>query len=206
MSEYDFHTASPDNDAAIAFLREFEPLGPWVLTAIRPDRKGTETRTFYPDALDPLVEWLNSRNGNRNIYFHVNRPIRDLTKKAEREDIKEVRWLHVDIDPRVGEPLVEEQERLKSLLTEKLPPGIPKPTAIIFSGGGYQGFWHLEEPIEIDGDIERAEDAARYNLALERAFQADHCHNVDRIMRLPGTVNIPDERKARKGRKNLKLS
>ncbi|WP_081851257.1 primase-helicase family protein [Bradyrhizobium sp. URHD0069] len=200
MSENEFSTASSDNDAAIEFLQQFEPSGPWVLTAIRPDRKGTETRTFYPSALDALTEWLNSRNGNLNIYFHVNHPIRDLMKKAEREDIKEVRWLHVDIDPRVGEPLAEEQQRLLSLLTDKIPPGIPKPTAIIFSGGGYQGFWQLKEPIQIDGNLELAENAARYNLALEKAFQADHCHNIDRIMRLPGTVNIPDERKKRKGR------
>ena len=42
--------------------------------------------------------------------------------------------------------------------------------------------------------------AARYNLALEQKFQADRCHNIDRIMRLPGTLNIPDERKKKKGR------
>jgi hypothetical protein len=89
---------------------------------------------------------------------------------------------------------------LLSLLTDNLPAGIPKPTAIIFSGGGYQGFWHLAKPIPIDGNVKLAEEAARYNLALERVFQADHCHNVDRIMRLPGTVNIPDDRKRRKGR------
>jgi len=31
-------------------------------------------------------------------------------------------------------------------------------------------------------------------------FGADNCHNVDRIMRLPGSINLPDAKKAKKGR------
>lgn len=198
----DLEPPQPDSTAAIAFLRLFEPEGPWVLTAIAPDR-GTaapSTATFWPADEAALRRWLDQHNGRRNIYFSVNRPLRALTKKAERTDIGEVRWLHVDIDPRGGEDMAEERARALGLLTDGLPAGVPAPTAVIFSGGGYQGFWRLETPIPIGGDLARAEDAKRYNQALERAFGADNCHNVDRIMRLPGTINLPDERKARKGR------
>ena len=38
----------PDTDAAVRFLRQFAPEGPWVLTVIRPDRKGITTETFRP--------------------------------------------------------------------------------------------------------------------------------------------------------------
>ena len=31
-------------------------------------------------------------------------------------------------------------------------------------------------------------------------FRADHCHNVDRIFRLPGTVNLPNANKRKRGR------
>jgi len=192
--------AAPDTPAAIAFLRAFEPEGPWVLTTIRPDRKAIDTRTFTPATLPALTDWLSEHNGTRNIYFQVNRPLRDLTTKASREDIAEVRWLHVDIDPRAGEDIKEERARALGLLTDKLPVGVPAPTAIVFSGGGYQGFWRLVTPIPIGGDLAAAEDAKRYNQQLESLFRADHCHNIDRIMRLPGTVNLPDERKAKKGR------
>ncbi len=193
-------TAAPDTPAAVAFLRSYEPEGPWVLTAIRPDRKSIDTSTFRPGEDAKLAAWLGKHNGNRNIYFSVNRPLRDLTKKAEREDIAEVRWLHVDIDPRAGEDMEDERARALGLLTGKLPAGVPAPTVIIFSGGGYQGFWRLETPIPIDGDLASAEDAKRYNQQLEVLFGADQCHNIDRIMRLPGTINVPDERKAKKGR------
>ena len=108
--------------------------------------------------------------------------------------------LHVDIDPRAGEDLEAERARALGLLTTNLPAGVPAPTVIVFSGGGYQGFWRLEEPIPINGDLAQAEDAKRYNQRLETLFGADQCHNIDRIMRLPGTVNVPDERKAKKGR------
>lgn len=188
----------PDTNAAIDFLRRWAPEGPWALTSIRPDRKAIDTRTFYPTDEDAARRWLGEYNGQRNIYFHVNPPLRDITKKAEREDIKSVDWLHVDIDPRAGEDLEEERQRALSLLTSRLPAGVPAPTVVVFSGGGYQGFWKLEQSIPVNGDLDKAEDAKRYNQQLEVLFGADNCHNIDRIMRLPGTVNIPDERKAKK--------
>jgi len=190
----------PNNTAAINFLKRWSPLGPWVLTAIQTDRKAIATKTFRPKDEDALVAWLSLYNGNRNLYFHVNTTINDLSKKAEREDIKEVPWLHVDIDPRAGENLEDEKTRCYGLLTTKLPEGVPPPSVIIFSGGGYQAFWKLKEPIVINGDITLAEGAKQYNQQLEVLFGADNCHNIDRIMRLPGSVNIPDARKLKKGR------
>ena len=189
-----------DSPAAIAFLQRWALAGPWVLTAIKTDRKGIDTKTFRPDSLDALKTWLDTFNGQRNIYFHVNPPLHDLAKKAEREDIRSVDWLHIDVDPRAGEEIGEEQTRALGLLTTNLPKGVPKPTVVIFSGGGYQGFWRLEEGIEIGGDLPKAEDAKRYNIQLELLFGADNCHNIDRIMRLVGTVNLPDARKIKKGR------
>ncbi len=193
-------TVSPDNAAALDFLQCWVASGPWVLTAISPDRTSINTRTFGPDRLEELEVWLTEHNGKNNLYFHVNPTTRELSKKADREDIAALAWLHVDIDPRAGEDLEEEQARALALLREKLPKGVPAPTCIIFSGGGYQGFWRLEEPLAIDGDLGRAEEAKLYNLQLEITFGADNCHNVDRIMRLPGTINVPDAKKRSKGR------
>lgn len=193
--------AQPDNKAALKFLERWSPTGPWVLTAVQIDRKGINTQTFYPATKDNLESWLKQNNGERNIYFHVNSPIRDLTKKADRQDIKSVDWLHVDIDPREGQDIKSEREVALNSLTSNLPKGVPAPSVIIFSGGGFQGFWKLETPIRVDGDLGLAEDAKRYNQQLEILFGGDHCHNIDRIMRLPGTINIPDAKKIKKGRK-----
>lgn len=187
----------PDTPSALEFLRRWCPSGPWVLTAIAVEGKEISTRTFKRE--EDCRAWITKYNGCRNLYFHVNPVTRELNRKAGREDIAELAWLHVDVDPRAGEDLKEEQKRALRILRDP-PAGVPKPTAIIYSGGGYQAFWKLKEPIPINGELGLAEDAKRYNLQLEMLFGADHCHNIDRIMRLPGTINIPDAKKQKKGR------
>ncbi len=186
---------SPDYDASISFCRMLYPEGPWVITAIHPESKAVATRTFGPGEEAALRAWL-SAHGDHNLYFGVNRPIGRPTKKTALTDIAAVCYLHVDIDPRVGEDPAEERERIAKALAAFTPP----PTFIIDSGGGMQGFWRLQEPIPVNGDLAAADDAKLYNLALERALGADRCHNVDRIMRLPGTVNWPDAKKRARGR------
>lgn len=187
-----------NNQAAVDFLHRWSQ-HPWILTAIRPDKKGIETRTFSDTK--SVLRWLIEHNGQDNIYFSVNPAVSEMNRKPSKEDVKELAWLHVDLDPRAGEDLEAEKVRILERLTKNPPKGVLPPTVIIFSGGGYQAFWKLKEPVHIGGNIIKADDAARYNQALEIAFGADHCHNVDRIMRLPGTLNIPDAVKLKKGRK-----
>lgn len=191
-----------DTNAAVEFLLRFYPKGPWVLTSIDPSKKGIETRTFTLEQLEDMRTWIAGWNGRRNIYFSEAEPIRPVSKKMERTDVRRVWYLHVDIDARAGEDLDDELARARSLVTTNLPDGVPPPTFVVFSGGGYQAHWRLAEPILIDGDLDKAEDAKLWNIQLERLFAADNCHNIDRIMRLPGTVNVPDEKKRKKGRKD----
>jgi len=185
---------------AVEFLGRMYPDGPWALTAIAVDKKFIETRTFAPSSEDAMYAWINAYNGKHNLYFHVN-PVRTaVNKKAERTDIKAVCYFHVDMDAEGGKDLTAERERLLLQLTKKRPATIPEPTVIVSSGGGIQAFWRLQTPIAINGEVGLAEDAKRYNQQLELVFAADNCHNIDRIMRLPGTVNIPDPKKLKKGR------
>jgi len=187
-----------DTKASIAFLQRWAPEGPWVLTAIIPDGK-TETATFNATEYAKAAEWIERSQGLKNIYFHVNPTRRALDNKASKEDIARLAWLHIDIDPRAGEDFGEERERALKMLREF----DPRPTAIVDSGGGFQGFWRLEpdERLEINGSVAKAQELEAYNIQLEKLFQADHCHNVDRIMRLPGTINVPNAKKLKKGRK-----
>ena len=200
-------SVKPNYDESIAFLRAFRPVGFWLLTAVRVDKKSIETLPFVPSQTTEVRGWLEKMGRehedpqqNFNIYFHVNPTIRMMSKKAEKEDVLAMEYLHVDIDQRAGEEFEAERARALKLLTEAFPSGVPKPTFIVDSGGGYHGYWKLKEPFKIDGDPEAYSHAERFNLQLEYDFAADHCHNVDRIMRLPGTVNRPDKKKIEKGR------
>ena len=188
-----------DTQVASDFLQKWEVIGPWVLTAISTDKKSIITKAFKEEDLESMRRWIDQYNGNRNIYFNVNPSRILMDKKSERANVESLSWLHVDIDPRVGEDHEKERERALGLL-QNPPAGVPAPTVIIDSGGGFQGFWALSEPFPIAGKPENYEEAARYNKQLEILFHADNCHNVDRIMRLPGTINVPDKKKAAKGR------
>jgi len=186
---------------AVDFLKKMYPEGPWCLTAISTNRANpTQTDTFSPKSLAPMKKFISKHAGTDNLYFHVNPVNGILKKKAKRENIASVNFLHVDVDPEKGMSIKDEQARILELFTTKLPKGIPEPTMIVYSGGGYQAFWKLEEPLKIDGDLGLAEDAKLYNMQIERVFNADNCHNIDRLMRLAGTMNIPDAKKQKNGR------
>lgn len=170
-----------------------------MLTAIEPSQKGIETRAFLPDQAEEAEAWIEENNGQRNLYFSVAEVIEPENKKASIENVAAVHWLHVDIDAGPGD-LLAELDRIKRLVTTELPTGAVEPTVVIYSGGGYQAFWKLDEPIQVRGNADVAAEVARYNKQLELLFGGDSCHNVDRIMRLPGTMNIPNQRKVAKGR------
>lgn len=182
-------------ESPLDFLRKFQPAGPWVLTSIIPDGKIT-TRTFMADQGDLLDEWIAGVNGHENIYFHVNHTgDRRLSKKATKADIVSSEWLHVDGDPRPGHDRDAERARILAALEAFT----PKPSIIIDSGGGYQAFWRLAEPVATTDEAGRAEIEGR-NLTLARTLGGDSCHNIDRIMRLPATWNIPNKKKSLGGR------
>jgi hypothetical protein len=67
------------------------------------------------------------------------------------------------------------------------------PSFIIDSGNGLQAFWRLAEGAP-KGHVEEV------NIVLRDMFNADNCQNIDRLMRVPGFVNFPDEKKRQRGR------
>lgn len=194
-----------DLDQSLRFLEWLTPGGPWVLTAIPPEGGRTTTETFTDPAR--ARAWLEERTGVLNLYFAVN-PLKAATnKKAKKEDVAELAFLHVDVDPRkapdgtrtedLPQWYTDEQARISKLLADFA----PTPSAIIFSGGGYQAFWRLGQPLYLGGAEAQIADAEAYNRQLEIILSGDHCRNVDRILRVPGTVNIPDVTKRKRGRK-----
>lgn len=192
----------PDVNVAVDFLTGMHPTAPWVLTVLDPENvEKSITATFGVSAEAKVRTFIERWNGERGLYFSTN-PLRmAMSKKAKATDVAALTYLHVDIDPHAGEDIEVERARILSLLTDRLPAGVPKPTAIVFSGGGYQAFWKLETPLELDGSQAAADKAKLWNLGLEHKFGcADSCHNIDRIMRLPGTINVPNKKKRERGR------
>jgi len=188
----------PNTAVAVEFLQWAHPAGPWCLTAIDPGKKDIATATFTEPGA--AREWIDKYNGRYNLYWMVNPPRRELKSKAQKEDVASLNFLHVDVDAQAGQDVASEIERIRQMFYERLPKGVPPPSLVISSGGGCQGFWRLADPVPIAGGKAQWEELERYNQQLEVVFGGDHCWNIDRIMRLPGSVNIPDAKKRAKGR------
>jgi hypothetical protein len=189
-----------DIPSAIEFLRAVHPKGPWLLTAISVDKQQIKTSAFSPQEESKAVSWLAKYVDTHNIYWSVNRVSLDRPDrkgKAQKQDVTVAMFLHVDVDPRAGEDIQEERERAIKLLEAYE----PKPTIVISSGGGAQAFWALDPEVPMDGTENCWANFEQYNIQLSNEFGGDNCHNIDRIMRLPGTVNFPDAKKVKKGRK-----
>jgi len=198
-----------DTAAAIDFLRRLSPEHGWSLTAIEPDG-GAETRTFKPSEADAAAAWIEGHQGKRGIYYHINLVRSRLTKKASKEQIAGFRAFHIDVDPRAGEELASEQERIYKLLTTPRD-GVPSPSLIVSSGGGYQAVWLLSEPLMIPqwkGEGNEPPElllGEAINRGLQNAYskdeaRADNTQDCTRLLRLPGTINVPNKKKAAKGR------
>ena len=182
---------SGDIAAALEFLQLWAPGEPAQLTAIEPDTRKITTK-FFPTETG-RADWIAAWIGRRNIYFTVNPLRHPLDRKPTKLDIAAMAWAHVDIDPAPG----EEPSQAKDKALARLNKSKPRPSVVLDSGGGVQAFWRLREPVPVHGNIG---DLEAINRALETALGGDHCHNLDRIMRLPGTINLPDAKKRAKGR------
>lgn len=185
------------------FLNWLRPQGPWPLTAIVVEKDGkgraTFTNSFHASEFAGVIGWLTAQR-DKNLYYMVNRPSRLIFEKATKGDVEAVEFLHVDVDPAESADLAQEQAKI----LERLSAFDPKPSGLIFSGGGYQALWRLNAALAVANDKSKIELVEECNRGLEEALGGDNCHNVDRVLRLPGTQNQPDQKKRAKGRLSAK--
>jgi hypothetical protein len=149
--------------------------------AVIEDGRGLNARSFDRAAVTGVIDWLRPQQGVRNCYYHPN-PLNDgvTNRKAKREDVRSARMAHVDIDDIEALPMIA---------------AFPlRPSVVIASGGGFQCLWLFCEEVD---DLGRVEGV---NKALARRLGGDHCHTVDHLLRLPGTINVPNARKRSRGR------
>jgi hypothetical protein len=142
--------------------------------------------------------WLNSarpwmgKQRDCKFYFSpsVIKPGCDQTRK---DDMRESVFLWADLDPRIGQPLDAERAAMLAMLTDDLPLEVPPPTFIVDSGRGFWGYWRLETPHKFDGpdgDATRVFEAVLRGLGQAFAPYGDRSvFNINRLTRLPGTVN-----------------
>ncbi|WP_395622153.1 hypothetical protein, partial [Sphingomonas daechungensis] len=140
--------------------------------------------------LPAAVAWVarNDAEG-RSSYYSLSVVREGLGKKATKADIVAARGLFVDIDPpKDGEPF-DKAWHLDRLHGLEVPPSF-----IVNSGNGLQPVWLFDQP---EKDLSLIEGI---NRRLAQMLAGDHCFNIDRILRVPGSLNTPDAKKAAAGR------
>ena len=115
----------------------------WTLATLNPDQKAGPVARHFTD-VDAAVNWAKEQNDSGlNVYFHVNPTRAGIDKKAKKADIPAVTYLHVDIDPRAGEDIAEERERIRHRLGDGRPDDCRRrhssSTAAVASG--HSGVW-----------------------------------------------------------------
>jgi hypothetical protein len=185
--------------SAADFLKEFYGNEPrQLLWAEKGSMKGA--RTFAPDDDANLWRWVERQNATADIYFAINPLKHSLSKKAKKDDVREAAYLWIDLDPKKGEELETERAAMLRLLRSERPDGIPAASWIVDSGRGYWGFWRLSPAQPVDGPLGTlTHEVEARGRGIEAAFGerfADGCRNIDRIARLPGTINHKTKQRA----------
>jgi hypothetical protein len=154
------------------------------------DAPGKARGRYFGDNAGDAARYLAAENASgRNCYWTVNVTPVGMNKKPFKKDIAAARFAHADIDPPKGSAGMDKDAALARLQALDLVPSF-----VIDSGNGLQPLWQLThapkqwEPIE---DINRG---------IEKTLAADSCHNIDRLLRVPGTINWPNATKRARGR------
>lgn len=186
LGEAEQHLPMPERASIASFLQAISQ--DIHLCSIVPD--GLCMGRWFGADIPAATEWAVAESlAGRNVYWTTNHVAEGCNKKPSKVDIVAARFAHVDIDPPKGGGPFDKLLIQAELLALSVPP-----TLIIDSGGGLQAFWPLSGPASL-AEIE----AVNKSLA-KRLGGDDRCHNIDRLMRLPGTVNYPNAKKCAAGR------
>ena len=148
-------------------------------------------------ATDKVVELAKSHD----VYLRAT-TVENPPPPGRRGGAKETRALHglwCDLDhaqgchaePSGGLPLPPTPEEALAVIE-----GLPEPSVVINTSGGFQAWWFFDEPIEIGshGYEELAELASSWTDMIVRrgaelGFHVDAVRDLARLMRVPGTLN-----------------
>jgi len=119
------------------------------------------------------------------VYWGLAEMQRPKKGRGKEEDVLSVRATWIDIDA-----VDENEDRDPQLALEGLDHyvaagRVPAPSAIVASGGGAHAYYFLAEPATGD-DLQLLK---KVNLELAERVGGDHCHDLTRMLRMPGTVN-----------------
>jgi hypothetical protein len=151
---------------------------------------GFKPRTYNPKDWADVRKWVAKQGDDCKFYFSPAN-IKPGGNQTRKEDMLSSEWVWADLDPRIGEDLDAERVAMDIMLGDEI--SAPAPTMIIDSGRGKWGLWKLSTPYLFDGpggDATLAFEAVLRGLGQAFAPYGDRAvKNINRVVRLPGSVN-----------------
>jgi putative DNA primase/helicase len=147
---------------------------------------GPKYRSYHENIPDAVNAAYQACKNGLEVYVGVNPRVDQASGKEN------VQWLaafHAEVDyGQVGHAKKPAHNTYADALAAIKAFNIP-PTLVIHSGGGFHGYWVLNEPVNVS---EIGLDALEsINKALISRVIADSgTHNINRILRVPGTFNF----------------
>jgi hypothetical protein len=180
------------NPQVAKFLQALHPGGPWLLAAIEPDG-AIVVQTFKKVA--EAQAFVARYEGSRNLHYCPSTTKLATNKKPTKADIATVEYLFTDHDPRPNETPAEAKTRILAAVEAF---GL-RPSILVDSGNGLQCLWRLDQAIPTTDDSVVGELEGRMRAMLLLLGAAPGTQNIDRLLRLPGTTNLPNKTKRAKG-------
>lgn len=153
----------------------------------------TRDELRFPDAL------LKPRRDGRyrGVYYRCTTlayALSDQHLRGKRENFGELPglWADIDVSGANHKQAGVLPPDLRSAASVYVNAGYPRPSALVFSGGGLHAWWKLREPV---ADRELATELSKrwgHGLVVSGArmgWHVDYVGNTDRVLRLPGSVN-----------------
>lgn len=175
---------------ATDYISHMNPKGPWNLSTIHPDTG--KITSMVARTIKQADKFISENNGVTNLYWTPN-PVVNPSGYMGRCANKDYDTIggyilvtDIDVAYKGGET---NESVLKRLMAFS-----PRMTGCVATGGGLQPYWKLSEHTT-------KQDIEAMNYALLKEFGGDKgTYTIERLCRLPGTVNLPNAKKREAGR------
>lgn len=168
------------------------PAGQFLeIRTIAPDT-GT-VRQVFCSSLGRALEVVARVDAMANVYVGAcPRSRRD----GRREAVTVVPAAWADLDFHQIEP--DDRDRALAVSTSRIERLGMRPTALVHTGNGLQAWWIYQQPVSISSDFPFDRFEA-INRGLGKVLGGDAVHDLARVLRVPGTWNLPDTKKRVRG-------
>jgi hypothetical protein len=148
---------------------------------------------FFCTTVADAIEVIEARNGRANVYVGA---CPRSQRSGTREDVSIVLAVWADLDFHQIDPV--DRERAERVARERLSQFPFPPTVVVFTGNGIQAWWFFHSPIRISDDC-APERFEAINRGIAKVLGGDAVHDLARVLRVPGTTNLPDAKKRARG-------